>query len=284
MEKTINVKEQSKELRLLLKKELESFLEKPKLVVIQAGNNSASEVYIKSKSKACFEIGINFELIKYENKVEERVLINKIKELNNDDSVHGVLLQLPLFDYLNEYKLISFINPNKDVDGLTEFNLGKLINNQDGLYSCTASGIIKILDNNINLEGKHVVIVGRSILVGKPLIHLCLNKNATVTICHSKTKNISNYTKQADILIVAVGKKNFINANMIKKGVVLIDVGINREGNKLYGDIDYEDVYSKCSLITPVPGGVGIMTVTMLLYNIVEAYKKIRKENENEIV
>jgi len=261
-----------------LKKEVKHYMIKPCLAVIQIGDDPASNTYIKSKEKACNEIGMYFKHIKFTEETKEIEVINKILELNNDEYVHGILLQLPIPEKFNPDKLINYIARNKDVDGLTDINLGKLYNNKPCLSSCTPLGIMKLLeDNNVEIEGKNVTIVGRSNLVGKPLLGLMLNKNATVTICHSKTENLSKHTKNADILIVAVGKKQFIKENMVKEGAVVIDVGINKEDNKLYGDVDFEKVKEKASLITPVPGGVGPMTVAMLMKNVVTAYQKQQK-------
>ncbi len=261
-----------------LKKEVKHYMIKPCLAVIQIGDDPASNTYIKSKEKACNEIGMYFKHIKFTEETKEIEVINKILELNNDEYVHGILLQLPIPEKFNPDKLINYIARNKDVDGLTDINLGKLYNNKPCLSSCTPLGIMKLLeDNNVEIEGKNVTIVGRSNLVGKPLLGLMLNKNATVTICHSKTENLSKHTKNADILVVAVGKKQFIKENMVKEGAVVIDVGINKEDNKLYGDVDFEKVKEKASLITPVPGGVGPMTVAMLMKNVVTAYQKQQK-------
>lgn len=261
-----------------LKKEVKHYMIKPCLAVIQIGDDPASNTYIKSKEKACNEIGMYFKHIKFTEETKEIEVINKILELNNDEYVHGILLQLPIPEKFNPDKLINYIARNKDVDGLTDINLGKLYNNKPCLSSCTPLGIMKLLeDNNVEIEGKNVTIVGRSNLVGKPLLGLMLNKNATVTICHSKTENLSKHTKNADILVVAVGKKQFIKENMVKEGTVVIDVGINKEDNKLYGDVDFEKVKEKASLITPVPGGVGPMTVAMLMKNVVTAYQKQQK-------
>lgn len=261
-----------------LKTEVKHYMIKPCLAVIQIGDDPASNTYIKSKAKACEEIGMYFKHIKFNEEVKEIEVINKILELNNDEYVHGILLQLPIPEKFNPDKLINYIARNKDVDGLTDINLGKLYNNKPCLISCTPQGIMKLLENEkIELEGKNVTIVGRSNLVGKPLIGLMLNKNATVTICHSKTENLSKHTKNADILIVAVGKKHFIKENMVKEGAIVIDVGINKEDNKLYGDVDFDAVKNKASLITPVPGGVGPMTVAMLMKNVITAYQKQQK-------
>ena len=278
MSKIIDGKKIKAEIIEELKKEVKRYMIKPCLAVIQIGDDPASNTYIKAKEKACNEIGIYFKHIKFTAETKEIEVINKILELNNDDYVHGILLQLPLPEGFNPDKLINYIARNKDVDGLTDINLGKLFNNKPCLISCTPQGIMELIEKeNINLEGKNVTIVGRSNLVGKPLIGLMLNKNATVTICHSKTENLSKHTKNADILVVAVGKKHFIKENMVKEGAIVIDVGINKEDGKLYGDVDFNNVKSKVEKITPVPGGVGPMTVAMLMKNVISAYQKQQK-------
>lgn len=262
-----------------LKKEVKSYMIKPCLAVIQVGDDEASNTYIKAKQNACKNIGIYFKHIKFDSDAREIEVINKIIELNNDEYVHGILIQLPLPSKFNPDKLINYIARNKDVDGLTDINLGKLFNNKSGMISCTPQGIMELLEReNIEISGKNVVIVGRSNLVGKPLLGLMLNKDATVTICHSKTVNLKEHTKNADILIVAVGKKHFITEDMVKKDAVVIDVGINKVDGKLYGDVDFLNVKNKVKKITPVPGGVGPMTVAMLMNNVVRAYKKINKK------
>ena len=259
-----------------LKAEIKTYMIKPCLAVIQIGNDEASNVYISAKQKACSEVGIYLKHIKFDEDSREIEIINKIIELNNDEYVHGILLQLPIPEKFNEEKLINYISRNKDVDGLTDINVGKLINNKKCLVSCTPQGIIKLLEESgVSIPGKNVVIVGRSKLVGKPLISLFLNNDATVTVCHSKTNNLKEFTKNADILVVAVGKKHLITEDMVKKDSVVIDVGINRIDGKLYGDVDYENVKNKVSLITPVPGGVGPMTVAMLLCNVNTVYKNL---------
>lgn len=271
----IDGKEISNNIREELKQEIKTYMIKPCLAVIQIGNDPASEIYVKAKEKACNETGIYFKHIKFEETAKEIEVINKIVELNNDEYVNGILLQLPLPAKFNTEKLINYIARNKDVDGLTDINVGKLINNKNCIVACTPSGIMELLKAyNIEISGKNVVIVGRSNLVGKPLISLFLNKDATVTICHSKTNNLAEFTKNADILVVAVGKKHLITSDMVKDGAVVIDVGINREDSKLYGDVDFDKVSKKASYITPVPGGVGPMTVAMLLKNVNEIYKK----------
>ena len=266
----------SEQIKSEIKNDVKTYMIKPCLAVIQIGDNPASNVYIKSKEKACNEVGIYFKHIKYTEDVKEKEVINKIVELNNDEYVNGILLQLPIPDKYNSERIINYIARNKDVDGLTDINVGKLMNNKKCLISCTPQGIMELLNHyNIELEGKNVVIVGRSNLVGKPLISLFLNNDATVTVCHSKTNDLKSYTKNADILVVAVGKKYLITEDMIKEDAVVIDVGINREDDKLYGDVDFEKVKKKSSYITPVPGGVGPMTVAMLLKNVNECYKKM---------
>ena len=262
-----------------LKAEIKTYMIKPCLAVIQIGNDEASNVYISAKQKACSEVGIYLKHIKFDEDSREIEIINKIIELNNDEYVHGILLQLPIPEKFNEEKLINYISRNKDVDGLTDINVGKLINNKKCLVSCTPQGIIKLLEESgVSIPGKNVVIVGRSKLVGKPLISLFLNNDATVTVCHSKTNNLKEFTKNADILVVAVGKKHLITEDMVKKDSVIIDVGINRIDGKLYGDVDYENVKNKVSLITPVPGGVGPMTVAMLLCNVNTVYKNLNNK------
>lgn len=257
-----------------LKKEIKSFMIKPCLAVIQIGNDEASNVYINSKQKSCEEVGIWFKHIKYDSFTEELEIINKIKELNNDEYVDGILLQLPVPDKFDSKKLIKYISSAKDVDGLNDINVGKLVNGKKCLVSCTPSGIIELLNHyNIDLVGKNVVIIGRSNLVGKPLVSLFLNNDATVTICHSKTINLEKHTKEADILVAAIGKKHFIKEHMVKDNAIVIDVGINREEGRLYGDVDFDNVSKKASYITPVPGGIGPMTVAMLLKNVVKSYK-----------
>jgi len=247
---------------------------KPKLVVIQVGNNEASNVYIKQKNNMCNYIGYDFEHIKLDSDVTTEILLEVIDKLNDDMNVTGILVQLPLPMGIDTDMVVNAISPLKDVDGLTDLNNGMLFHNKDALYSCTPYGVMELLDRyNISVNGKHVVIVGRSNLVGKPMSMMMLNKNASVTMCHSKTINLGEYTKDADILIVAVGKPNFITSDMISDGTVIIDVGINRLEDRLCGDVDFESVKDKCSYITPVPGGVGQMTVAMLAKNVLKAYK-----------
>lgn len=254
--------------------EVHHYLIKPCLAVIQIGDDEASNIYIRSKEKACTEVGIYFKHIKFSETVLEREIINKIIELNNDEYVNGILIQLPIPDKFNEYKLLNLIHKDKDIDGLTDSNVGKLFKGKNNLVPCTPMGIIELLKAyEVDLESQHVVIVGRSNLVGKPLAMLFLQENATVTICHSKTQNLKEFTKNADILISAVGKKGLIQADMVKEDAVVVDVGISRVDGKIYGDVD-NSVQEKASYISPVPGGVGPMTVAMLLKNVLLNYQK----------
>lgn len=265
------------EKKSLFKNKIDSISDKLKLVVIQVGNDSASTVYVRNKEKLCGEVGILFEHLKYDF-IEEDFLIGKIEELNNDKSVTGILVQLPLPDYMNEKRVVEAISPLKDVDGLASENIGNLFAGNDGIVPCTALGVMEILKNiDVYLEGSKVVVVGRSKLVGLPLVGLLLEKNATVTVCHSKTKNLKEITLSADIVIVAVGKKEFITLDYVKDDAVVIDVGINRENGKLYGDCAFKDLVDKCKYITPVPGGVGPLTVVMLVNNVIKAYQLQKK-------
>ena len=262
--------------RQQLKGQIEKLKEKqvtPGLAVILVGDNHASHSYVKMKRKACSNLGIHSELYQYDSNLTQEELLNKIRELNDQSHIHGILVQLPLPEQINPITVIDTISPSKDVDGFHPISIGKMVTNQDTFYSCTPLGIMKMLEyENISVEGKHVVIIGRSNIVGKPAGHLFLNRNATVTYCHSKTDNMSSYTKQADIIVSAVGKANLIGAEDIKEGAVVIDVGMNRDENdKLCGDVNFSEVKDKAAYITPVPGGVGPMTITMLLYNTVKS-------------
>lgn len=274
MDKVINGKDISEIIKLELKNEIKQLMVKPSLVVIQIGDDEASNLYVRNKERVAKEIGLSFNHFKYDITTTEEEIINKIKFLNNDEYTDGIIVQLPIPEKYNLKRIINYINPNKDVDGLTNISVGRLINNHKSLIPCTPKGIMELFDRyNIDVVGKNVVIVGRSILVGKPLLSILLNRDATVTICHSKTIDLKKHTKQADILIVAIGKKEFITHEYVKKGAIVIDVGINKENGKLYGDVDFKDVYGKVSLITPVPNGVGPMTVISLMKNTVNSYK-----------
>ena len=257
-----------------LKQKLLNLNEKLGLVVIQIGNDPASDVYVRQKKKMAEDLGYNFNHINLDENVNEDEILAIIDKLNNDDMVDGILVQMPIPSTLNVKRIQNAILPYKDVDGLTDINIGKLVHNEDSLVACTPMGIIDLLDYyNIDIEGKNVVIIGRSDLVGKPLASLMINRNATVTLCHSKTINLDFYTKNADILVVAIGKPNFIKRDSVKDGAVIIDVGINRMANgMLCGDVDFDDVKDKVSYITPVPGGVGQMTVAELALNTYKAH------------
>ena len=247
---------------------------KPKLAVILVGDDKASKVYVKNKNKACEEVGIEFqEYILEGETTTQQELIKLIEELNEDKSIHGILLQSPIPKHLDINEAFRTITPSKDVDGFNPVNVGKLCLGQDTFISCTPYGVMRMFEEyNIELEGKRVVIIGRSNIVGKPLIQTCLNKNATVTVCHSRTQNLSEITKEAADICLVVGHK----AEMVKEGAVVIDVGINRgEDGKLTGDVDYEEVEKKASYITPVPGGVGPMTIAMLMNNVIKAAGQI---------
>ena len=272
MNKIINGKEIREALKQELQDKINKISESLKLVVIQVGDDPASNVYIKNKKKLCEELGILCEHKKF-LEITEQDLIQEIDNLNNDKTVTGILVQLPLPPEIDETKIIEKISPLKDVDGLTSQNMGKLFTGNKALVPCTALGIIKMLEYlNIDLQGLNVTVVGRSKLVGLPLIALLLNKNCTVTVCHSKTKNLQEKTKKADVLIVAVGQKELITKDYVKDDAIVIDVGINRYQNKLYGDCNFNELLPKCKYITPVPGGVGPLTVIMLINNIIEAY------------
>ena len=279
MAQIIDGKELAKNIRLKLKEEvieLKNADINPKLAVIMVGDDKASKVYVKNKSKACEDVGIEYEeyLLSAETKMEE--LLELIEKLNNDETVHGILVQSPLPQGLDANVAFRTISPKKDVDGFNPINVGKLSLNQDCFVSCTPFGVIKMLEAyNIQIEGAHAVVIGRSNIVGKPLVQCLLNKNATVTVCHSRTKNLKEMTKQADILIAAIGKPKFVTEDMVKENAVVIDVGINRmDDGKLVGDTDFENIKEKASHITPVPGGVGPMTIAMLMHNVVKAAKQ----------
>ena len=241
----------------------------PGLAVVLVGDNQASKTYVRSKQKTCKELGMHSVLIEYTESVREEELLSKIAELNEDDSIHGILVQLPLPKHIREMAVIEAISPEKDVDGFHPVNIGRMMIGQEAFLSCTPFGILVMLkESGVALEGKHVVVVGRSNIVGKPVGQLLLNENATVTYCHSRTEDLKKHTKSADIIIAAVGRSGFITKEHVKPGAVVVDVGINRnEVGKLCGDVSYEEVKEVAGYITPVPGGVGPMTITMLMYN-----------------
>lgn len=259
-----------------LKAKVDTFEEKPTLVVILVGENPASKIYVNNKKKMAEKIGIHSEVINYPANITEAELLDKIEELNNNKKVTAILVQLPLPKHISKDNVMNKIIPSKDVDGFTPYNFGKLFSGETPtVYPCTPKGILLLLDEyNIEIEGKHVVIVGRSNIVGKPLSQMMLNKNATVTICHSHTKNLSQITKTADILVSAVGK-NIIEGEMLKTDCVIVDVGIFKDENgKTRGDVDFESASKIASFISPVPGGVGPMTIASLMLNTVELFEK----------
>ena len=272
----IDGKKLAQEIREDLKVKCEELKQKgikPRLAVVMVGDDKASQVYVSNKSKACNEVGIEFEEHLLSSNIEQKVLIDLIEKLNQNKKVHGILLQSPIPSHLDINEAFRTIAPEKDVDGFNPVNVGKLCLNQDTFVSCTPYGIMKMFEAyDIDLTGKNVTILGRSNIVGKPLIQCCLNKNATVTVCHSKTKELKQHTLNADVVIAAMGKSNFVTAEMIKQDAVVIDVGINRgDDGKLTGDVDFESVKNKASYITPVPGGVGPMTIAMLMNNVIKA-------------
>ena len=256
------------------------------LVVIQVGSDAASSVYVNNKQKACDYVGIGSFVYNLYDDVSQETVINIIDNLNNDGTVNGILVQLPLPKHLNESEILSRISPSKDVDGFHEYNVGKLVLGQDGVAACTPSGIIKILKHyNIEIAGKKCVVVGRSNIVGKPMAMMLLKEDGTVTICHSKTENLKEICKTADILVCAIGKPKFFNHEYIKDGAVVIDVGIHKlDDGTMCGDVDFDDVVDIVSAITPVPGGVGPMTVAMLMSNCVKTAKLqyANKQNAEE--
>ncbi len=255
-----------------LKAKLDKMAQKPTLAVILVGENPASQIYVRNKKKTAEKLGINSISIEYPSEITENELLEKIDELNNDENVTAILVQLPLPAHIDKNKVIDKILPQKDVDGLTPYNLGKLFSGEEPyVYPCTPKGILLLLDEyNIELEGKHVVVVGRSNLVGKPVAQLFLKRNATVTMCHSHTKNLADITKTADIVVSAVGK-NVIGEKMLKSNCVVVDVGIFRDENgKISGDVDFDNVSKVAAYISPVPGGVGPMTIASLMLNTVE--------------
>lgn len=283
MAEIIDGKFVSSEVRKNISSEVKEFINAtnvtPGLAVILVGNNPASAVYVRNKHKACLDVGMNsYEITMDENTTEDELLA-KIDELNSDPKVHGILVQLPLPKHISEEKVINRISPEKDVDAFHPTNVGKIVSGKYEFIPCTPAGIMELLHfYNVEISGKECVVIGRSNIVGKPMALLLLAENGTVTVCHSRTKNLSDVTKRADILVVAIGKPNFVSADMVKPGAVVIDVGINRkEDGKLCGDVDFTAVEPIASMITPVPGGVGPMTITMLLKNTLTAAKNQTK-------
>ncbi len=284
----IDGKKIAAEIKEELKQEISKLIKEgknvPGLVTILVGDNPASEIYVRSKGKACEEIGMRSKAEQRNADISEKELLDLVDKYNNDPNYHGILVQLPLPKHIDEDKVIQKINPQKDVDGFHPISVGNLVIGKETFVSCTPAGIQELLTRyNIETKGKHVVVLGRSNIVGKPIANIMLQKkegaNSIVTVCHSAAKNLSEYTKQADILIAAIGQPRFVTADMVKDGVVVIDVGINRipdsnrpKGYRVVGDVDFDNVSKKASYITPVPGGVGLMTIAMLLKNTYKAY------------
>lgn len=249
----------------------------PGLAAVLVGDDPASEIYVRNKRKACTEAGMYSEEHKLPAETTEEELLALVDKLNNDPNIHGILVQLPLPDHIDDTKVLRSVSPDKDVDGFHPYNVGLLVEGNPRFISCTPHGIIKMLEYyDIDIKGKEAVVVGRSNIVGKPVAMLLLHRHATVTVCHSRTQDLPGVTRRADILVAAIGRANFVTADMVKEGAVVIDVGINRnEEGKLTGDVDFEPVSEKASYITPVPGGVGPMTISMLLWNTLESAKSV---------
>ncbi|MFZ9371799.1 MAG: bifunctional methylenetetrahydrofolate dehydrogenase/methenyltetrahydrofolate cyclohydrolase FolD [Limnohabitans sp.] len=251
----------------------------PGLAVILVGDNSASQVYVRNKVKACEEAGFHSLLERYDASLSQPALLEHIARLNLDERIHGILVQLPLPDHIDAQRVIEAISPDKDVDGFHIASAGALMTGLPGFWPCTPYGCLKMLDSiGYDLKGKHAVVIGRSNIVGKPMALMLLQRNATVTVCHSGTQNLAHFTRQADVIVAAVGRRNVLTADMVKPGAVVLDVGMNRnDEGKLCGDVDFEGVRQVASYITPVPGGVGPMTITMLLVNTLESAERVAK-------
>ncbi len=275
----INGKEISASIRAEIKAETEKMSVRPGLAVILVGNDPASQVYVRNKNKACEEVGFYSEMYTLPEETEMEDLLGLIDQLNHSPQIHGILVQLPLPKHLDEEKVILAISPEKDVDAFHPVNVGKIMIGNHSFLPCTPAGVMELLSRSgIDVSGKECVVIGRSNIVGKPQAMLLLHANGTVTVCHSRTKNLAEICARADILVSAIGRAKFVTPDMVKEGAVVIDVGINRDENgKLCGDVDFENVAPKTSFITPVPGGVGPMTITMLMKNTLTAAKNIEK-------
>ena len=277
--KKIDGKELAQKIRTGLKQKCDnhkaSLGRVPGLVVILVGEDPASQVYVRMKNKACDEVGYKSIVDRMPTSTTTDDLLERVEQYNNDDSINGILVQLPLPKQIDEKRVLYAIRPEKDVDGFHPVNVGLLNIGEDALAPCTPAGVMVILeDYGIDLNGKNVAVLGRSNIVGKPMAAMLIKANATVTVCHSRTKDIKEICRRSDIIVAAIGKPNLVTADMVSEGAVVIDVGINRLGDKLVGDVDYENVAPKCSYITPVPGGVGPMTIAMLLSNTLKAFEK----------
>jgi len=276
--KIIDGKKVAEKIRNELKEKIKELDVKPGLAVVLVGDDPASQIYVNMKEKKCNEVGIYSKKILLEKSIDEVSLLNVVDELNQDQKIHGMLVQLPLPKHIPEQLIINAILPHKDADGFNPINMGNLLTGDNAIVPATPKGVLKLLDSTgVNLEGKHAVVVGRSNIVGKPISILLQQRNATVTMCHSKSKPLEKYTKEADVLIVAAGKPKLINGKMVKKGAVVIDVGTNRVDGKLVGDVDFDSVKQVASHISPVPGGVGPMTIACLLENTLECLELQKK-------
>ncbi|SNX55368.1 bifunctional 5,10-methylenetetrahydrofolate dehydrogenase/5,10-methenyltetrahydrofolate cyclohydrolase [Thermoanaerobacterium sp. RBIITD] len=278
----IDGKSIAKEIRDKIKSEIMQNNYKPHLAIVMAGNDEASKIYANTKVKACKSVGIDANVF-YFDEDEEKKYIAKLEELNNDTNVHGIMVEMPLPLSFNKQRTYDIIDPYKDVDCISTYNMGRLFAGNPLYIPCTPNAILYILKNlNIDFTGKHAVVVGRSDILGKPVAKLMLDLNMTVTQCHSKTIDLEKYTRQADVLILAVGKRNLVNGDMIKDGVILVDAGITEYDGKIFGDCDFDSVERHCHYITPVPGGVGPVTTSMVLLNTLEAYKNAIKNTYRE--
>jgi len=274
MTRIIDGKKMAEDIYTELKEEVKNLEDKPGLAVILVGDDPASLVYVRNKERACKRLGLNYRLMRFPQSADKNEILSTIESLNSDKEVNGIIVQMPLPEHLEPFEIVSAIDPLKDVDGLHPDNLGRLLSGKPRIIPCTPLGVIELLRReNIDIRGKNAVIVGRSNLVGKPLFHLLLSLDATVTVCHSKTTDLKEETSRADILVCAAGVPKLISADMVKEGATVIDVGINRVGDRLVGDVDFENIVGIASAITPVPGGVGPMTVAMLMKNVITAYK-----------
>jgi methylenetetrahydrofolate dehydrogenase (NADP+)/methenyltetrahydrofolate cyclohydrolase len=274
----IDGKATAAKIREEIKKEIAGLENKPGLAVVLIGNDPASEIYVRNKHNACQEVGFESLQHKLPEDTTEEDLLDLIEKLNKDDRIDGILVQFPVPKHINSRKVIYAIDPAKDVDGFSPINQGKSLIGEEALTPCTPTGVMKLFQEyNIDLNGKDVVMIGRSNIVGKPLANMMINAGGTVSICHSRTKDLSKYTKDADVIVSAVGKANLVTPDMVKEGAVIIDVGMNRVDGKLCGDVDFEGLKDKCSFITPVPGGVGPMTIASLLINTLRSFR-MKKE------
>lgn len=279
MNKIINGREVSKSIKESIKSFVENRIKEnkkvPKMASILVGNDDGSKYYLNSQEKIATSLGVLFDKIILDENIKEEDLLSEIHRLNNDESIHGIMIQLPMPKHIDEKKVINLISPKKDIDCLTYENVGKLYLGEDTFLPCTPNSIITLLKKyNVDIESKEVVILGRSNIVGKPAFEMFLNENATVTICHSRTKNLKEICKRADILVVAIGSPKFITSEYVKNGAIIIDVGTSSFEGKITGDVDFDSVLDKASLITPVPGGVGALTTTLLINNVCEAARK----------